>query len=167
MFRKIESGMVFGDYQEERVFPIEDLAINQKLGNELNTVEFIYSANDKQIDFIEAKSSTPQESTDPARFKEFIDEIGRKFEHSFEIMMSTYLERQDIKLPDGFQTIDYGVVSFKFIFVINGHRPEWLPPVLQALKKRLSVYNKIWKCGIIVWNHTMAEEAGYIKQMVL
>ena len=155
--------MVFGDYPEDRVFPIEDTNINQVIGEGLSTVEFIYAVSDAKIVFVEAKASTPQESTDSDRFEEFIDEIGKKFEHSFQILISTCLGRQPVQLPEAMQRIDFSKAAFKFIFVIHGHQPDWLPPIMQAMKKRMSVYKKIWKCDVVVWNDELAKQAGYIK----
>lgn len=79
-----ESNMLFGEYEDNKVFKIENSELHNKIGNGIKVVEFILLRNGKYIDFIEAKSSSPQPSNDnKERFHEFIEEISDKFIHSF------------------------------------------------------------------------------------
>ncbi|NRV99310.1 hypothetical protein DFH65_000001, partial [Clostridium beijerinckii] len=54
-----ESGMIFGVYEDDRVFRIEISKLHDKIGNRIKVVEFILMRKQNELDFIEAKSSSP------------------------------------------------------------------------------------------------------------
>ena len=64
MVRISESGMVFGEYAEENVFQIEKSKLHDKIGNGIKVVEFILINEPNKLNFIEAKSSSPQPRED-------------------------------------------------------------------------------------------------------
>lgn len=131
--------------------------INEKIGQGISTVEFLYSPNVDRLWFVEAKSSSPQQKANEERFNDFIKEIVAKFTQSFGVYQASRCGRYGKTiLGEKLMDQDRSMLEVKFILVINGHRADWLPPIREALLKEMIVHNKIWKSTIIVWNDQMA-----------
>ena len=110
MVRINESGMIFGEYVEENVFRIEKSKLHDKIGNGVKVVEFILINEPNKLNFIEAKSSSPQPREDNMeRFDEFIGEITDKFIHSFNLYYSGIMKRNN----------GYDEISNKFFDINN------------------------------------------------
>ena len=75
--------MIFGDYNQGRVFKIENSQMHKEAGSRVRSVEFILLKGKNGLWFIEAKSSSPKSETSWDRYQEFIGEITEKFIHSF------------------------------------------------------------------------------------
>ena len=159
-----ESKMVFGPYSEDDVFEIEKSELNQMAGDGISTVEFMLVRDISKVLFIEAKSSTPRESTDKDRFEAFITEIREKFIHSFELYQALRCQRYETSAQVGnnLKSMDWKQSEIKFVFVIHGHQKEWLPPIREALLKEMESFSKIWKSDIIVLNDEMAMKRNLI-----
>ncbi len=164
MVKITESKMVFGPYDEEDVFEIEKSELNQMAGEGINTVEFMLVRDISKVLFIEAKSSTPRESTNKDRFDAFIAEIREKFIHSFELFQALRCRRYETSTQIGsnLEKMDWKQSEIKFVFVIHGHHKEWLPPIREALLKEMESFSKIWKSDIIVLNDEMAMKRNLI-----
>ncbi|MBN1065544.1 hypothetical protein DWV13_14025 [Clostridium botulinum] len=161
-----ESNMIFGDFEEDKVFQIEKSKLQKNIGNGIKVVEFILLSNENELSFIEAKSSSPQPVKDNiVRFNEFINEISDKFIHSFNLYYSAILKRyKDYEeLNKSFIELDNSNIKFKFILVIKGHKSGWLMPLSDALKQNLSYHNTIWKSQVVVLNDEMAKKYQLIK----
>ncbi len=154
-----ESKMDFGPYDEKNVFEIEKSKIYLSLGQGIKVCEFIL-LDDKRINFIEAKSSSPKKEANENDFSEFIREISDKLKNSFEIFLSGNLEilpnqqNENIKLIDIQKLKEY---KLNFCLVINGHQTDWLTPIKNALDKKLLPQRKIWKTEILVLNDEQAK----------
>lgn len=162
-----ESNMIFGDFEENKVFQIEKSTLQQKAGNGIKVVEFILISNENELSFIEAKSSSPRPVKDNyVRFNEFIKEISDKFIHSFNLYYSAIMKRNInyTEINNRFFELDNKKLKFKFILVIKGHKTEWLMPLSDALKEKLSYHNTIWKSQVIVMNDVLAEQYNLIKR---
>lgn len=160
-----ESNMIFGDFQEDEVFKIEMSTLHNKIGSGIKVVEFVLLRNNNELNFIEAKSSSPRPtSNNIIRFNEFIDEISDKFIHSFNLFYSAILRRNNDydEISSKFFQLDNSKTKFKFILVIKGHDIEWLLPISEALKKKLSYQNIIWKSEVIVMNDNIANKYNLI-----
>lgn len=161
-----ESNMIFGYFEEDRVFQIENSKLHKNIGNGIKVVEFILLSKENELSFIEAKSSSPKPVKDNIiRFNEFINEISDKFIHSFNLYYSAILQRckECEELNPSFMNLDNSQINFKFILVIKGHRTEWLMPLSDALKESLSYHNTIWKSKVIVFNDELAKKYKLIK----
>ncbi|MGO5138574.1 hypothetical protein ACTQ31_17840 [Clostridium butyricum] len=161
-----ESNMIFGYFEEDRVFQIENSKLHKNIGNGIKVVEFILLSKENELSFIEAKSSSPKPIKDNIiRFNEFINEISDKFIHSFNLYYSAILQRckECEELNASFMNLDNSQINFKFILVIKGHRTEWLMPLSDALKESLSYHNTIWKSKVIVFNDELAKKYKLIK----
>lgn len=154
-----ESGMLFGPFQDSEIYHIEASSLYKKIGSGIRTVELVLYREKKSIFFIEAKSSSPQPgSIDAVRFDEFIQEISDKFIHAFNLYDSAIWKRHEdsCDIPESFKQIDNSTVSIKFCLIIKGHNKEWLPPISEALNRKLSAHATIWGSKITVMNDEMA-----------
>lgn len=161
-----ESNMVFGEFEEDKVFQIEKSIIHNKIGNGIKVVEFILLKNMNELNFIEAKSSSPRPTKDNLiRFDEFIGEISDKFIHSFNLYYSAILKRNEnySEINNTFFQLDNSNLKLKLILVIKNHEIDWLMPISEALKKNLSYHNTIWKSEIVVINEEIAKKHQLIK----
>ena len=90
----VESGMYFGDYPEDAFFSIENSSLHQSVGEGIKTVEFILLHRDKNIFFVEAKSSCPNAAnkdesiTKQENFEKYYKEITEKFCDSLQMYLS-------------------------------------------------------------------------------
>jgi hypothetical protein len=160
-----ESGLLFGDYNADNVFHIEKSQIYEGLDDCSKTVEFVLRFNANKIYFIEAKNSSPQ-PCNKKDFNTFINEISGKIEHSMDIFFALIVKRmKDTKgeFPCPFQHIDYSTINISAFLIINGHKTEWLPPIKDALTKRLKRIIKTWNIQVAVLNHELAGEYGLTK----
>lgn len=158
--------MIFGDFEEEKIFKIEKSKLHNRIGNGIKVVEFVFLRNENELDFIEAKSSSPRPTKQNViRFNEFIEEISDKFLHSFNLLYSAILKRNKNygEMNNNFFQLDNSQIKIKFILVIKGHEIEWLLPISDALKKKLSYQNTIWKSEVIVMNDKIANKYNLVK----
>lgn len=164
MLSILESGMEFGCYRPEQVLKIENSQMHKQAGACVKSVEFVLLREKNKIFFIEAKSSSPKETTSWKRYQEFLDEITEKFIHSFDMLCAWYLGRLD----DGGQAgaelkkATYSKADFVFVLVIRGHKPDWLLPLQEELNQKLRYHKSIWKSSVIVMNDTIAKECHLI-----
>jgi hypothetical protein len=161
-----ESGMAFVTASsDDEIFHIERSRLFASVKG-VKTVEFVLRRGSKELDFIEAKSSSPcPGKEDSGDFDDFIHDVVEKFIHSFNLFCAASLGRYK-KYSDageGFKTLDFSNVKFKFILVLNGHRIDWLPPLKEALWRGLLYHHKIWKSELVVLNDTLARDSGFVK----
>jgi hypothetical protein len=161
-----ESGLSFGDYNEDDFFHIEQSDIYHKLGEGIKTIEFFLYRGADELFLIEAKSSAPKPKGN-ADFEKFILDISEKFTHSLDLFFSVVISRtKDThrEIPRKFKAIKhYETMKIKLILVLNGHQIEWLPPIKDALARKLIPQIKIWQLNIVVLNHVLAAEYNLIK----
>ena len=166
-----ESGMTFGPFHEKDFFYIEKSQIYSAIKENIKIAEFLLLKTKKNspptVLILEAKSSTPQPSTQPA-FNDFIQEIKEKLVNAFSLGVAVCLKRHENgwnELPSSFQKLDFSKADFKFILVIKKHREEWLPPVHEILRRALISTLKTWGVStnnVAVLNEQMAIEHGLI-----
>ena len=155
-----ESGMIFGPFDDGEIFHIEQSNLYQFLAKGVKSIEFIYSPQKNVILFVEAKSSSPRLDNN-IDFDGFISDISNKLIHSLELYISAYIgihgdKKQEI--PDMFAKIDWEDAKIKFLLVINGHKEEWLLPIIDGLNRVMLPQKKIWNMEIAVANETIATE---------
>jgi hypothetical protein len=160
-----ESGLLFGDYGDDDVLQMEKSQIYKDLSACSKTVEFVLRLSAGKVYFVEAKSSSPKPNSEKD-FNAFINEISRKIEHSLDIFFALVIKRiKDSKgeFSRSFQEIDYSGAEVTALLVINGHKIEWLPPVKDALIRKLKRIIKTWNIQVAVLNHELAEKYRLIK----
>jgi len=134
----IESGMNFGPYAEDEIFPIEKSPLYKDLGQGLMIAEFVLIRpgvnGAEEVWIIEAKSSAPK------CFANYIEEIRQKLTNSVQLTLASCLKRHQQAgelLPARFLRLDLGACTFKCILIINVFRKDWLPPLQNALVKEM------------------------------
>lgn len=170
-----ESGVEFGEFEETRLFQIENSDIHKRAGEGIKTVEFIYLTEEGNVLFVEAKSSCPNianrnENEDKQRkYEEYYTDIADKFEDSINMFAATVLGRNGQSESVG-ETIlkkhTYVKNGFKFVLIITGAEESWLSGPKAELELRLFRYRKIWKADIIVLNTEMAIDLGLVKKYI-
>lgn len=165
-----ESNMVFGDFDDDKIFEIEKSKLHKNVGNGVKVVEFILIKDENNLTFIEAKSSSPSPiSGNEENFDKYINDICDKFMHSLNLYQSAIFKRNNghEEISENFRLLNNASIKFKFILVITYHKKEWIPPILDALKRKLIPYNKIWKSEVIVINGEDAKKFGLVKEVLL
>lgn len=154
----VESGMSFV-VPENELFYIESFA---KSNLELKTVEFVWLAN-KEMKFVEAKSSAPQKSDDPEKkacLPEYIADISEKWRNSIQITASQCLGNLQGK---SFAAANWSNLNVKLCLVLgNGFKKEWLQPLQDAFSKDpvLKRWRKVWNPKNPAWIKILNEETA-------
>lgn len=159
-----ESGMIFGPFDEQKVFQIEASKMFNRC-NGIKPVEFIYHKSKYVLMFIEAKSSSAMDREgNEINHEKFVQEILQKFEDSFNLYMAGILKRKSghEELSPELKNADYEKMNFKFVLVIKGHEKTWLPPLKAEFDKRMKRFRAVWNSEVIVMNDNMARECRLI-----
>lgn len=154
-----ESGLRFGEYDEDQVFQIEKSGQYAKnlCPNRIKSCEFILQRG-KKLYFFEAKSSCPKQVVEdiPAdekekrkrAYDEFIEEIVLKMRHSLSLYGNILLKRYSQNgVPENLADPDLSNTLIYLILVINPKEGEWKPELeLQDdLRQHLKDEMKIWR----------------------
>ena len=172
-----ESGMKFGEYEENQVFQIETSEQYTKSlrQNGIKSCEFILQRG-KKLFFIEAKSSCPrhvrENMTDTDRqekqgkYQAFIQEIVAKMKHSLTLYGNILLQRYTQEnLPEEMSDTNLSNVQIYLILVIKLKNGNWKPePELQDdLRNCLRDELRIWKIRyLVVMNEETARKKNFI-----
>ena len=156
-----ESGMTFGPFSEEQIYQIEKADAYTTLGESVKAVEFVFRQNKEKLFFVEAKSSSPMPEGE--KFRTYIDDISKKFVHSFNLWLTLNLGRRKDAISETILFAPTNTQIFRFVLVINGHEEAWLPPVKAALERKMMAEIKIWKHEVIVINDRQAKARGLVK----
>lgn len=149
-----ESNMLFS-FPDEDVYRIEKSPLLAEV--QLKATECVVSRQNAIL-FIEAKSSSPRPQPED-KFDKFIDEITDKFTHSLTFYNAEILRHDGEEMPVHVKHVDLSEVHYSFILVIYGHKIEWLPPLMDALKSKLRHTLKLWNIpdiAVKVMNERMA-----------
>ena len=153
-----ESGLRFGEYDEDQVFQIETSEQYTKSlrQNGIKTCEFILRKG-RKLYFFEAKQSCPRQimkdisdnekEEKKKRYDEFIQEIILKMRHSLSLYGNILLKRQpQDNVPEKLANPDLSNSLIYLILVINPPEGEWVPePELQDdLRLHLKDEMRIW-----------------------
>ena len=160
-----ESGMLFGDYRPEQLFRIENSDLHMHIKPNVKSVEFVLLRNEKNLLFVEAKSSSPKSETDEGKYQEFLNEIMEKFVYSFNILCAWRLGRLEDtdEIGSDIKEVNFKDAKFVFILVINGHKKEWLLPLQDELRGKMRYYRAIWNSQVVVMNEEIARERHLIR----
>lgn len=167
-----ESGVEFGEFEEERLFRIEHSDIHKRAGEGIKAVEFIYLTQKENVLFVEAKTSCPNsanrdESAEKNRkYEEYYSDIVDKFVDSLNMFAATVMGRNEKDHSVGKYIRNkrtYTKTAVKFVLVITGAEEEWLHGPKAELEARLLRFRKIWNADVIVLNAQMAKAYRLIK----
>ena len=171
-----ESGMQFGEYDENQVFQIEasEQYTRHLRQNGIKVCEFILRKGNR-LYFLEAKSSCPRQilcgipsaeiEEKKNAYDKFIEEIVLKMRHSLSLYGNILLKRysQD-NIPDDMANSDLSEKDICLILVINTNgawEPE--PELEDDLNLHLNDVMKIWKIQrLLVISDQIAREKHFI-----
>ena len=155
-----ESNMIFS-FPDENVYRIEKSPLLAEV--QLKATECVVRKQDIIL-FIEAKSSTPRPQTED-KFVKFIGEITDKFAHSLTFYHAAILRHGGENMPKNLKEVNLSDVHYSFVLVIYGHKIEWLPPLMDALRSSLRNTLKLWNIpdvAVKVMNERMAWDSKII-----
>ncbi|WP_434708902.1 hypothetical protein J3P75_00075 [Pseudomonas sp. R1-1] len=161
-----ESGMVFGPFPAQQLFPIEKSPLSRQMGDGIKVTEFVLlrgrQGEAQEAWFIEAKSSAPRQTA------LYIEDIRQKFTNSVQLTLAACLKRHlrsEEFLPGGFFELDLSSCAIKCILVINNFPREWMVGLRDALSKAMNSLTKtlgLKPGSVIVMNDQMARERRLI-----
>ena len=136
-----ESGMTFS-FDENAIFYIERSQRFNRIEG-AKPCECVVQHNGK-VYLIEAKSSSPQPQNADS-FLTFAEDIAQKFTDSYTYYCAAHQKRQQPDfVPQGLQSTPLARQDYEFYLIINGHKKEWLPSVLDQLKMTMKKALKLW-----------------------
>lgn len=163
-----ESEMIFGKFNEEYLFHIEQSKIYKDLGSGIKTVEFVLKYDENSIVFLEAKKSCPnvanryESEEKEQKFEKYYSSIADKFVASLQIYLASILGKYQDTSEVGFELLNVKSVCgirLKFILVVkNAEDITWLAGPLAELKARLLYIRKIWGIEVAVLNEELARQ---------
>ena len=148
-----ESEMKFGSFSEMDLFEIEKSQLLKKLGKGIKSVEFILLNKKRNIIFLEAKKTCPNENNmhqtkeKEEKFGEYYDSIAEKFAESLQVYRKIE---------------DYHDKRIQLVLVIKEAETEWLAGPKAILEEKLLTLRKIWKAEIVVLNYELAKKYNLV-----
>lgn len=125
--------------------------------------ECIVKFRDK-VTLIEAKSSTPNPKN-KEDFDEFIFDIMSKFRDTMAFYNAVVLRHDEEPVGTELKNIGLKTADYQMILIVHGHKEEWLPPVMDALKSEIRHLLIVWKIkdtSVKVINETIAKDWNII-----
>ena len=167
-----ESGMKFGEYNNEDVFHIENSGtyISMFREKDTKTVEFVLCHNDDLI-FLEAKTSTPNYKNaateeNKRKYDKFVSAINQKFCNSVDLYFSTLLGRHGKpEISQKLLGLDYSNINVLLVIVIrNGSEyKDSLRHYQEKFNKNLRTKMNLWRISrVLVIDEETARKKGLI-----
>ncbi|MCM1078816.1 MAG: hypothetical protein NC344_04165 [Bacteroidales bacterium] len=157
----VESGMTF-DFPDESLYHVETSPLYAQVEN-FSTCECVVKLNGK-VTLIEAKSSTPN-PLNKEKFDDFVEDIASKFRDTMTFYHAALLRHDEEPIGTELVDIEHKEVEYQFVLIIHGHKEEWLPPVMDALKGRVKHVLRLWRIketSVKVINETIAKDWNMI-----
>ncbi|MCC8103583.1 MAG: hypothetical protein LIP11_15460 [Clostridiales bacterium] len=166
-----ESGMSFGEYDDNQVFQIEkSRQYTEKLMQSgIKSCEFVLRREEK-LYFVEAKTTCPRqiEADSPEekkwKYQEYINDIVLKMRHSLILYANILLDRYaDEGVPEKLMEKDLSDVEIRLVLVVKNAEKAWLEPFVEVFNKALHDELKIWKIPcVMVINELTARKKGLV-----
>lgn len=156
-----ESHMTF-DFPDDNLYHIESSPLHLQVDG-FATCECIVKLQGK-VTLIEAKSSTPNPKN-AIDFDHFISGIMLKFRDTIAFYHAAMLRHEDEPVGNELRMTNLKETNYQLLLIIHGHREEWLPPVMDALKSKLRHVLKVWKISdtdVKVINEQIAKDKNII-----
>jgi hypothetical protein len=150
-----ESGMLFGPFPETDCLDLERSNLFRRLGEGIKTAEMAVVRPAKAglaLWIIEAKSSSPRPGAgeQQERFSSFIQDIREKLANALALIFAAAVGRHgeaEAILPSGIAALQLADLQIRLVLVVNGHEPEWCPPLQDALRQALRPVVKTYALG--------------------
>jgi hypothetical protein len=155
-----ESEMSFQFEDVDKVYQIEKDSFYKNRSSKYGEkdVDFIF-LKDRQLFFIEAKKSVHQD------LEKYITELSKKLIDSLNIysaILSNKLESREI--PDTLNNLLNLRLKLKYIIIIKNVEKQSLPPIRDALNKKLKQFSTLFEISIFVFNQEQAISKGLVKE---
>ena len=163
-----ESDMCFGPFPPAAIFHMEVSPIVVSLRPSVKMVEFVWRKGEgagQQLIFVEAKSSIPRHEE---KLADFMGAVRDKFSNAVSLLLALCLGRHgDVhgnSVPESFKGAFIASAQVKFVLVVKGVPPEFLPPFNEQLQKYCKVVSKLFRVtAVAVVNETGARKMGLIQ----
>lgn len=152
-----ESRMTF-DFPDECLYHIETSPLHIQV-DDFSTCECVVMFHNK-VTLIEAKSSAPRPGN-KNDFDKFINDIAQKFRDTMTFYNAVMLRHDGENVGNNLKAIDLRNADYQLFLIIHGHKEEWLPPVMDALKSKVRHLLKVWRIkdtSVKVINETIAKD---------
>ena len=163
-----ESGMAFVVVPED-TYRIEKEPYVQKSLPGMTCCEFITLNSDKDLVFVEAKTSFSNPDNKKDYNKNF-DEIFDKVKDSISVFNSLLLRHQGLdewgRIPNHLREIDLTNVIYKIYIVIKKHKDEWLVPLQNDAPSKFKTILHMWNIpqkNLKLINEDMARQLHLIE----
>lgn len=166
-----ESGMQFGEYTEEQIFPLEKSVqyTENLMPHGIKSCEFILRRKNK-LYFVEAKSTCPKQITAETteekkeKYKTYIQDIVLKMRHSLTLYSAILLQRYSMDgVSELLRQANMSNLQIVLVLVVKNAEKEWLIPFQDVFNYELKDEIKIWKITrFVVINEAMAREKHFI-----
>jgi len=96
----------------------------------------------------------------------FINDIMMKFRDAMSLYNAVLLRHKNEPVGQNLRRINLKTATYQMILIIYGHKEEWLPPVLDALKSKVRHILKVWgvkDTSVMVLNEKYAMNRSIIK----
>ena len=132
-------------FSDEDVFRIEEDEL-VKSTEGIKACECVVLINEN-VALIEAKSSSPRIDNEE-KFQAFISSIRDKFSDSLQLFNDIKGKNKGedafLRLPVNLRNSQLPSAAYKIYLIIHGHRLEWLPGLIDALRKEMKDVVKQW-----------------------
>lgn len=98
-------------------------------------------------------------------FDKFICDIMSKFRDTLTFYNAVLLRHDEEPVGTELKKINPKEADYQMLLIIHGHKEEWLPPVMDALKSEVRHLLKLWNIkdtSVKVINETIAKDWGVI-----
>jgi len=159
-----ESGVIFGDFEKDKVFQIEHSKAVAALGDDISKVEFVL-VQDESILFVEAKSSMPKRLLDQ---EIFFEKIKKKMLHSLVVWFASIAGRHKAiknELAASLQGANTLKKPISLILVVPKMPSMYSSPATDKFRKLLNIERKLWnikETNIRVINMAQANKMGLV-----
>ena len=157
-----ESGMIFGDFDHDDCFAIEEDPFYKSLKSDnFKSVEFVLCRtrdDDCKLLFVEAKSKLNHGSF-TMQFHDEIKKISQKFMDSLQIICGIWHggHKNEVQLPSGFACFYEGGKGIEFVLVFKDCNSEQLLTISDAITRELRKEIKLWKFKVSAPNEEFAK----------
>ena len=166
-----ESGMQFGEYTEEQVFPLEKSVqyMENLMPHGIKSCEFILRRKNK-LYFVEAKTTCPKQITAETtkkkkeKYKAYIQDIVLKMRHSLTLYSTILLRRYSADgVSELLRQANMSKLQIILVLVVKNAEKEWLIPFQEVFRRELKDEMEIWKISsFMVINEATAKDKQFV-----
>lgn len=166
MITVTESGMEFGPFDVDNLFYVEKSPYVANMRG-IKACEFVLWVEQQgELIFIEAKSSVPNPTASPEKYKDYFIEMLEKFDNSLQLLAAGTKSRSKelaAELGAGIANLDWQNSQILFYLVIPKAPDQFLDGLTSKLRQSLDRQLKIWRAEAFVINERLARSKGLLR----